>query len=185
MNTLQHCPRCGRTADEYRLCGGADVMPCPPLVDTNPATAAVIDCRTCGKTRVIEVDDIMHSRTGNLASLCERSVCEGHILQPAPAPAPSLSDDVPFKEVIREVIPAAAQKRLDFLDALEAAGVDNWEGYSEAFTGEEDEEAEEEPAIVANKAKGKKAKPAPVEAAPVETTLEQPAEDKTGEETQD
>ena len=32
------------------------------------------------------------------------------------------------------------QERSDFLSRLEAAGVDNWEGYSEAFDGDEDED---------------------------------------------
>ena len=39
---------------------------------------------------------------------------------------------------------SAAEKRSDILRKLESAGVDNWEGYSEAFADEEDEEDEVE-----------------------------------------
>jgi hypothetical protein len=36
------------------------------------------------------------------------------------------------------------QKRLDKLDALEAAGVDNWEGYNDTLEGFTDEEESDE-----------------------------------------
>lgn len=146
--TILHCQQCGRTGiEQLATCPKAD-MPgfvCPEPVAEDPERDVTIQCHACDFTRTLPLASLIKGNARNYVPACRRDVCAAKVLQPEDEELANTTlevvaaFDAEIKAKDAEI--ASLKEDSEKLARLEAAGVDNWEGYSEAFTDEEEEEA--------------------------------------------
>lgn len=147
--TPMYCPKHYTSGSQLGECQ-IGILPCPDPLPINPVTTVTVRCGPCDKTLTIPISDIMRKKLDGLGS-CVSDHCGAKVMLP-PTPEPkekvvtqTVTKEVPAKVpegsvIVKEKDLKALQDRDDTLSKLEAAGVDNWEGYSVAFSGEDEEE---------------------------------------------
>lgn len=78
---MKFCPGCGRDESLYRTCG-RERMPCPALVEADPAKHVTLKCGPCDILRVVPVEAIMKGKA-KVEGGCQRDVCQAVVVTPS------------------------------------------------------------------------------------------------------